>query len=226
MGGAEMMLCVTAALPLAGCLTPQSAQSTGTDAMQTQAIGIQSPGGSIPALAAEVGADLQLPSGRIDLGVIVAVYEPKSRLFWWGYELRNPSVITSAIARLEQRSTLFLTDAKLVSFAVDGRFLSIREGTERVDSLQQGVDRAQASLQASLGELEHGTKEWFTRVDLSALGAEFFLRPARAATLEPSAITAVVFAGGQWRVSLRGLNGETAVVTLDGAYSLVGVKRQ
>jgi hypothetical protein len=43
-----------------------------------------------------------------------------------------------------------VTDAKgaskLVSFAVSGRFLSIRESTDRVDSLPEGLDGALASL--------------------------------------------------------------------------------
>jgi hypothetical protein len=114
----------------------------------------------------------------------------------------------------------------LVSFAFHGRFLSIRPSTERAASLAEGMKAARAALERSAREVQAGTKEWFTNVDVSDLGREFFLRDANAATLEPPVIKSVARAGGRWAVTLTGPNGGTAIVTLDDGYSLVEVRRQ
>ena len=213
-------------LAAAGCYSPEMAQTVRTDPMRTEEIRVESAAGPVTASAAEAATDLQFASGRTEPGYMVVVYEPRSRLFWWRHELRNPTVETGPIARLKESSKFYLTDSKLVSFVVNGRFLHIRESTERVNSLQEGLNGALASLKASLGEIESGTKEWFTRVDLSALGREFFLRPGHAATLDTPAITAVSFSGNRWTVTLQGPNRDTAVVTLDDKYMVLSVRRQ
>lgn len=64
--------------------------------------------GPAAAQAAERKADVLFPSGRTDSDFLVGVYEPKSGLFWWRYEMGNPSVPTGAVERLKAPSRFYL----------------------------------------------------------------------------------------------------------------------
>ncbi|MEO8678071.1 MAG: hypothetical protein ABI665_03440 [Vicinamibacterales bacterium] len=211
----------------AACLSAaDSAQSVRTDPMRSEEIRVETAAGPVTAVAAEAAADVQFANGRTESGYVVGVYEPKSGVFWWRYEVRNPSVLTGPIERMKERVRFYGADARLVSFQTNGRFLNIRESVERVNSLQAGIDSALASLKTSLGEIESGAKEWFTRVDLSSLGHDFFLRPGNAAALDPPAVKSVSLSAGRWDVTLEGPNRDTAILTLDDKYAVVNVRRQ
>ena len=213
-------------LATAGCFSPETAQSVRTEPMRSEEIRVDTGGAPVSATAAHMAADLQLANGRTETGYIVGVYEPATGAFWWRYEVRNPSVVSDPVERLKQSGRFYLADSRLVSFAVGGRFLNIRESTDRVDSLQAGMNRARAALEAGLAEIEAGTKEWFTRVDLTDLGRDFFLRAGDAATLEPPLIQGIARGGGRWTVTLQGPNRDTAIVMLDDKFAVVSLKRQ
>lgn len=210
---------------VAGCFLTESPQSVRTEPMRTEEIRVEGAAGSVAA-AAEMAVDLQLPSGRAEAGYLVGVYEPKTRAFWWLYEMRNPSAASGPLERLKERTPFHLVDSKLVAFVTNGRFLGIRESTERANSLQDGMDAARASLNASLPQLEAGTKEWYVAVDLASLGRDFFVLAGSAATLNPPAIKSVSRSGAQWTVTLEGPNRDTAVVVLDDKYSVSSIRRQ
>ena len=213
-------------LVAASCFSTESAQSGRTEPMRTEEIRVESAAGAVTAVAAESAVDLQLPGGRTEAGYLVGVYEPKTRAFWWLYEMRNPSVASGPLERMKQRMPFHLVDSTLVSFVTNGRFLGIRESTQRADSLQDGMNTARASLNAILRDLEAGTKEWYVAVDLSSLGREFFALRGSPATLDPPAITSVSRSGAQWTVTLDGPNRDTAVVVLDDKYSLISSRKQ
>ena len=212
-------------LAAAGCLSNEIAQPVRTGQMHSEELRVETVGGPVAAQAAERKADVQFPSGKTDSGFLVGVYEPKSGLFWWRYEMGNPSVPTGAVERLKARSKFYLADSRLVSLVMNARFLDVRESTERVSGLQDGMDKAAQSLNATLREIDSGTKEWFTRIDLGSLGGDFFLRSGNAATLDPAKITSVAFSGGKWDVSIKGPNGDSVIVTLDASYKLLGTRR-
>lgn len=108
---------------------------------------------------------------------------------------------------------------------MNARFLDVRESTEHASGLQDGRDEAARSLNATLREIDSGTREWFTRIDPGRLGAGFLLRPGNAATLDPAKITSVAFSGGRWDVSIKGPNEDSVIVTLDASYKLLGTRR-
>ncbi len=224
------MKAVATILVAAGCLAiapaPAAAQAVRVGQMRSEAVQVETERGPIAAQAVEAPAELRLPGGRGESGYVVGVYEPSSRLFWWRYERGNRAVTASAIERLKSKVRFYLVDATLVSFVMNGRFLDLRESRDRADSPQAGLDKAVAGLNASLAEIESGTKAWFTRVDLERLGADFFLNSDAAMTADPPRVVRVAFAGGRWDVTLEGPNKDTARVTLDDKYSVVGVARQ
>jgi len=217
---------LTIVLATAACLsTGAGAQTVRTNPMRSEEIRVETAAGPVMAVAAEAAADVQFAGGRTESGYVVGVYEPKSGEFWWRYEVRNPSVVSGPIERMKEQVRFYRADSRLVSFQANGRFLAIRESAEHVNGLPDGMSGALASLQASLGEIESGAKEWFTLVDLSRLGRDFFLRLDNAATLDPPAVKSVSLSARRWAVTLEGPNRDAAVVTLDDKYAVVDVRR-
>jgi hypothetical protein len=212
-------------LAAAGCVSLDVAQSVRTGAMRSDQIYIDAATGPRSAIIAEQEADLQLSNGRTEAGYIVGVHDATSGLFWWRFEVANPTAAGGAIADVKERSRFFLTNSKIVSFFVAGGLLNVRESTERVSRLQDGMSNAVASLNASIREIEAGTKRWFTRVDLSRLGNEFFLRSGSAAP-RPIRILSVSFSGAKWEVTLEGPDHDFARLTLDDNYQLLSVTRE
>jgi len=51
---------------------------------------------------------------------------------------------------------------------MNARFLDVRESQEHVSGLRDGMDKAAQWLNATLREIDSGTKEWFTRIDLGS----------------------------------------------------------
>jgi hypothetical protein len=212
-------------LAAAGCLSNEIAQPVRTGQMRSEEIRVETASGPVTAQAAERKTDVRFPRGKTDSGFLVGVYEPRSGLFWWQYEMGNPTSPNGAVDRLKTRSRFYLAESSLVSLVMNARFLDVRESKEHVSGLQDGMDKAAQSLNATLREIESGTKEWFTRIDLGSLGADFFLRRGNAASLDAAKITSVTFSGGKWDVTIEGPNDDTVIVTLDASYELLGTRR-
>ncbi len=187
-------------------------------------IQIRSPRGPVIANVSVQRYDIAFPN-RTRPADILTVYEPNSSLCWWRFGLLNSTDTAGSIESLNDTYTLYLTNDKLVAFRMDAPLLRIRESTQRATSLQDATSKALSDIAAKRSEILRGTVQWFTEVDLSQLGRDFFARKDQAATLDPARVTGVSFVGGRWEVAIEGPNGDRLIVTLDESYRLLGTRR-
>ncbi len=181
--------------------------------------------GRIDAEIRELHLDLKSPNGKSRIADIIAVFEPATGSFWWQYETNNPAYPTGGIERFKSRSVLYLADNKLVSFSVHSPNLGIREIADHEASIDAGISKVIASVESKLPEIENGTAQWFTWVNLAVLGQEFFNLRDNAITMNQPRLSTVSFLGSVWRVRIEGPNGDSVIVSLNELYQLVGTNK-
>jgi len=186
---------------------------------------LQGPRGPVAAGVAQRRVDLTFRSGRSTPGAVVVVYEPTTGLFWWNYEEIDPQATTGIIQYLRQLSALYLASDRLVSFSTSqSRELDVRESMERATSLKAALDSAVATVVKSRDVIARGPISWFTVVDLSSLGVDFFMQPGTSAIIHSPRIVRVTFAPGRWEVVIEGWSRQRAIVTLDESYKMLGTR--
>jgi hypothetical protein len=210
-------------LALAGWVSTENPQTSRFLRVRSESIGIQTSQGPESARGADLALTLRLPKGKHEAVYILAVFERASGAFWWKPEVEDVTVpVDNIIVALKATTRLVVVDSRLVSFSVTRPFLDIRQSTERVRTLQDGLDKAVKTVDANIAAIENRTLQWFTRVDLSSLRSAFFFRPGHP---DEAIIERVSLVGGKWELVLRGPNKDSVLVTLDPSYKLIGTRR-
>src|SRR5206468_1534795 len=142
-------------------------------AIRSATLRVETPRGPVTAQAGDRRADIILPDRTPRPGQIVAVYDRNTGLFWWRYESLNPAYPTGIVERLRNTSTFYQANDKLISFSMLAASLVVRQSTERAKNLPDALDKAVALVTIRQREIEVGTVQWATLVDLSTLGNDF-----------------------------------------------------
>jgi hypothetical protein len=87
------------------------------------------------------------------------------------------------------------------------------------------MDKAAAFVAETQREIQRGTIGWYTFVDLTELGRDFFYMNDRAVTVDSAKLITVWFADGKWDVLLEGVHKKRVLVTLDDSYAVVGTRQ-
>ena len=217
------LLAITGAAPPARAQT--SAQPVTTGRIRTRDVRIATANGPVSVRGVDVKIEFPVPGRGAEQAYLIGVHDPRSGLFWWAYQLTDSTDTSGPDERLQyQGGRLFLTESKIVSFRMLNHGLSVRESTDHVATIRDGVDKARASISANLDAINRGDMRWWgPDVDLRGLGSGFFGLPGHAESY-PTRLLKAAPSGANWEVTLHGADGNR-IVTLDPSYALLGTRR-
>ncbi len=211
-------------LLVAGACAQASKVDTMKSSLQTgevQALSARGQAATLPVKAFRVSTPR--PDGAAEQYQLGVVYDAASKLFWWKYELINPSAMDTFVQRLKDQAKPFITPDRIVCFSMGSSpTLFVRESTARADSLDAAVSKATAEFSAQLPAIADGSAQPAQRVDLArSLGSDFFNKPNQAFTPRMASVLNVGFVNGAWTLTIEGAHGDRAQVDLDSRYHLV-----
>jgi hypothetical protein len=168
---------------------------------------------------------VRLPNGKEIPADVVMVREPQSGLYFWMF-LRAAENAPAPATEPALDFFLYFTGDSAVGFTFVSPFLFIREIHGRVPDLAAAERTAVAEITKHTSAIQEGSMEWAREINMVPHVGRDFLNLAGSAAPGSATVTAVSRSGGQWDVTLRGPNRDTARVTLDDKYSVVAVRRQ
>lgn len=171
-------------------------------------------------------ADVSLAPGKGESYDVLMLRDPSTGLFWWAYAPHMESPLGVA-DRLLKNSVVDFTDTKVVAFSFHHppASLWIRESREHCANMQEGQIYALRSLDKKQGEVDLGFIKGYQIVDLwKPLGGDFVYPKSIASPSSVPALRTVTKTPDAWQVVLDGPNGDSALVSLNDKYELIGAK--
>ena len=109
-------------------------------------------------------------------GVVIAVYEPASHLFWWTFEKSNgPGDLASVKVRFLNGYRLTLYGDRIAGFTALDRSVWVRALSYRFPSMNAALDYVRLELKSTIQQIHFGERHWFQPFDLSqVLGFDYF----------------------------------------------------
>ena len=166
-------------------------------------------------VAGEQAIALQAPAGRRLNGVVIALFNPRPRTFWWAYQSTEGSDAPKDgwLSPWLMSGAIYADEERIVRFSgVSRRGLWMRESQDIVDSFRVGMGQV-------LGHIEQMAPEWFgaggwyllhqdvlLAPHLKPADQEFFQLPLHAEALPDATITDVQRTLSEWTLQLHGNN--------------------
>jgi hypothetical protein len=190
---------------------------------QDRALSASTSGGEAGALARQMQADIQFPSGRAAKGSLFILFDPMYHHYYWSL-IWAPEDSRSAprVGGLGPESKIYSAQARLVLFSCGSGRLEIYESTESADSVDDAETKSLKAATDQLGEIEALRYRPSTRsINLGArMGAGFLVPPFSETSIGPVEIESIKWSEGKWELVLKGQ--WTARIQLDADYQLVG----
>src|SRR6185295_7702161 len=157
---------------------------------------------------------------------IVILHEPRSGLFWWGYQTLDASQSGEGSATFQSPSIVCVTEEKIVVFKFSRPFVWVRESTEHYPTIDEGRNRVLATLKKISKEIETGSVEWFRGINVTkAVGVDFFHLKGSASPFPGPKLKEAIRKNGQWHLTLDGPNKDSAELVLGEDYQLISTVR-
>lgn len=180
-------------------------------------------GKAVRANVREVQVTLQNAASKGD--VLIAM-DPQSGLYWWKYQISRPELTGGSADRFLSEYVLSFTGDKAVAFTFLTPTLYVREVRGAAKDMTAVQELVLAELDRVKKPLDMWAQEQFTEVEAGRALGNDFLRPAGSASELPGpVVAAVAHTAGRWEVTLKGPNGDFAVLKLDENYKLLNVTR-
>ena len=161
--------------------------------------------------------------------IVVALFEPKSGLFWWEYQRldeKSADYAKDRLTHLLKQYRVAMEAERIVSFRLEGSRLYIRDSTEKVSSFEQGLQSVVSMMEQNLKDIHGDPLQGRLTIPLaSVLGKDFFHGSKFVAQWRPSTLVDAKSAGSKWLVDLEGPDGERARVTVGDDYKVEGATR-
>jgi hypothetical protein len=175
--------------------------------------------------AREFQVRIELPSQRIATRDVSMLYDPATKLFWWGTEhLASVPKNSSAPVFLPSNSVICLTDSAFVMFWngwVSTSQIFVRESSERYPSLDAGQAYVLRVLEDRRGDIdaERFIHE-YKRILFNDLGRDFLDGKFSAISVGPT-LSDVRRVGDDWQITEDGHYGGTALIILNDKYEVI-----
>ncbi len=162
---------------------------------------------------------MEEPGGFTMVG-IMAAYEPKLRSFWW----RPTPMIAEAgmLESLYQRCKFVMDGVRVVSFCVLGNHVTVLTTQEYSNSLEQGLQKAEAALHANPGLMNGFAGPHDMSFDLQHKSGIDMSTPVGA---PPTVVQSVTMTGGGFLLSVSCSCGD-GELTLNRNYDFVDFKKK
>lgn len=157
---------------------------------------------------------------------VILLHEPRSGLFWWTYQMLDPTQSSEGIAAFQSTFIICITEAKIVVFNFSKPFVWVRESTEHYSTIEEGRNGVLATLKKTSKEIESGSVEWFRGTNVAkAVGNDFLNLKGSASPFPGPKLREVIRKNGQWHLTLDGPNKDSAEVVLGEDYQLISAVR-
>jgi len=184
------------------------------------------PGVAGSAVSADAGIeskarvfDLNNSSGFTKVGIMSA-YDPETRSFWW-----RPTPFIASPSDLERFFTgckFQMVGRRVVNFCVRGNEVVINTTSNYADSIEHGLDDAQARLKRDPGLVMGYTEPRDRAFDLKVKAGVDMNTPDG---VRPTMVRSVRKVGDLWEVDVTCGCGD-AIITLNRDLDFIGFKRQ
>lgn len=167
-------------------------------------------------------ARIAFPDGLTHRLSLHMLYDPDSQLFWWNaFELHRtqPDSYVETDARQFLNMSVYIAKDRMVVFSTG----YAQESTERYPGFQAAQSHVLSVLEAMHGNIDAWRGPPFHALDMSGIPRDFF-HQCMHAEMGPMRLTSVAKTGELWQLTLSGVNGHSAVVSLQDNYEAVSTK--
>ncbi len=156
---------------------------------------------------------------------VALLYSPSTKLFWWSYQAAPAGSGNDNGPTFLKTSITCVSTGEIVNWrwAASPPRLWILRSSEHYGSMAAGRERVLALLKG--GELKAWWSQSFREVDLtSALPHDFLYLKGSASPVPGPKLRNVTEMDDKWLIVLDGPNGDSAVVSVNHNYKLIGAK--
>lgn len=163
-------------------------------------------------------------AGKKAQAIVVTLFEPKSGLYWWTYQKRDPeapSYRQDPMAGLLGQYKWWATSDAIVGFRLLDNRIVVIESRMR----QPNIDKVLGEINETLANNIHDADDYPVQSKeiplIEHLGLAFFRGTKLVAQWRPSRLVEVDYKDGRWTLKIDGPDGEHGSVVLDNQYKVI-----